>query len=151
MRFFIDSDSCPPDIREIVARAGLRTKHDVVFVANRKIPHSRNPYVSDVIVESGKDRADDYIVENSDPSDIVITRDILLAERLVNRNVAVVNDRGTLYTSENIRERVSLRNYMQELSDCGLKPVSTAKFSKREIFEFANAFDRLLTSKLREK
>ena len=78
-----------------------------------------------------------------------MTRDILLAERLVERNVAVVNDRGTRYTAENIRERVSIRNYMLELAQNGLKTEESGSFGKKELYQFANAFDALITKKLK--
>ncbi len=149
MRLFVDCDSCPVQIREIIARAALRTESLCFFVSNRKIPHGTNAFTHDIIVSEGKDKADDYIAEHARQSDIVITRDILMAQRLVERNIDVVNDRGTRYTYENIRERVSLRNYMQGLFENGLKPESTSRFSKKEIFEFANAFDRLLCLKLK--
>ena len=73
----------------------------------------------------------------------------MLAERLVAKNVAVVNDRGNLYTAENIRERVSIRNYMLELAQNGLKTEEVTSFGKKELFQFANAFDALLTKKLK--
>ncbi|MBQ3319106.1 MAG: DUF188 domain-containing protein, partial [Spirochaetia bacterium] len=103
----------------------------------------------DIIVEEGKDKADDYIAEHATEHDIAVTRDILLAERLVQKNVAVVNDRGNLYTAENIRERVSIRNYMLELAQNGLKTEESGTFGKKELYLFANAFDSLITRTLK--
>lgn len=149
MRMYVDCDSCPVQIREIIAKAAQRTESICFFVSNRKIPHSTNAFTYDIIVEEGKDKADNYIVEHAGCNDLVITRDILMAERLVNKKIDVVNDRGNRYTAENIRERVSLRNFMQGLSEAGLRPESTSRFTKKEIFEFANSFDRLLCAKLK--
>ena len=149
MRIFVDCDSCPSQVREIIVKAAERTKSLSFFVANHKIPHGTNAFTHDIIVEEGKDKADDYIVSHAEEHDIAVTRDILLAERLVDRNVAVVNDRGNLYTSENIRERVSLRNYMLELARSGLKTEEAASFGKKELYLFANAFDALITKKLK--
>ena len=151
MKFFVDSDSCPSQVREIIVKASERTKSTTFFVANHKIPHGTNAYTHDIIVEEGKDKADDYIVEHATGRDIAITRDILLAERLVEKKVAVVNDRGTQYTAENIRERVSIRNYMLELAQSGLKTEEASTFGKKELYQFANAFDALVTKKLKEE
>ena len=149
MRLFVDCDSCPSQVREIIVKAAERTKCQSFFVANHKIPHGTNAFTHDIIVEEGKDKADDYIVEHATERDIAVTRDILLAERLVNNKVAVVNDRGNLYTAENIRERVSLRNYMLELAQNGLKTEESGTFGKKELYLFANAFDALITKKLK--
>lgn len=149
MRLFVDCDSCPSQVREIIVKAAERTKSLAFFVANHKIPHGTNAFIHDIIVEEGKDKADDYIVDHIAERDIAVTRDILLAERLVAKNVAVVNDRGNLYTAENIRERVSIRNYMLELAQNGLKTEEVTSFGKKELFQFANAFDALLTKKLK--
>ena len=151
MKFFVDSDSCPSQVREIIVKAAERTKSASFFVANHKIPHGINAYTHDIIVEEGKDKADDYIVEHATVRDFAVTRDILLAERLVEKKVAVVNDRGTQYTAENIRERVSIRNYMLELAQNGLKTEEVSTFGKKELYQFANAFDALVTRKLREE
>lgn len=149
MRIFVDCDSCPSQVREIIVKAAERTKSLAFFVANHKIPHGTNAFTHDIIVEEGKDKADDYIVDHIAERDIAVTRDILLAERLVDKKVAVVNDRGTQYTAENIRERVSIRNYMLELAQNGLKTEEVNSFGKKELFQFANAFDALLTKKLK--
>ena len=149
MRIFVDCDSCPSPVREIIVKAALRTECLSFFVANHKIPHGTNAFTHDIIVEEGKDKADDYIVGHANECDIAVTRDILLAERLVQKKVAVVNDRGNLYTTDNIRERVSLRNYMLELAQNGLKTEESGTFGKKELYLFANAFDALITKKLK--
>ena len=151
MKFFVDCDSCPSQVREIIVKASERTKTTSFFVANHKIPHGTNAYTHDIIVEEGKDKADDYIVDHATEHDIAVTRDILLAERLVEKKVAVVNDRGTQFTAENIRERVSIRNYMLELAQSGLKTEEVSTFGKKELYQFANAFDALVTRKLKEE
>lgn len=149
MRIFVDSDSCPSQVREIIAKAAERTESLCFFVANHKIPHGTNVFTHDIIVDAGKDKADDYIVSHASCHDIAVTRDILLAERLVEKKVAVVNDRGTAYTKENIRERVSIRNYMLNLAQNGLKTEEVSTFGKKELYLFANAFDALVTKKLK--
>ena len=104
MKIFVDCDSCPSQVREIIVKAAERTGSTSFFVANHKIPHGTNAYTHDIIVEEGKDKADDYIVDHATCRDIAVTRDILLAERLVERKVAVVNDRGTQYILYQIQQ-----------------------------------------------
>jgi uncharacterized protein YaiI (UPF0178 family) len=145
MKIWIDADSCPVKVREIVLKAAERTGTPLVMVANKKIPHKDSEIVKDIIVEDGLDAADDYIVNNTEKNDIVITRDIPLAERLVSKNINVINDRGIQYTSENINERLSIRNIMFTLRESGLRTDREANFSQKDLQKFANIFDSLLT------
>ncbi len=143
MVFWVDADSCPKPIRDIICRAGKRISAQVVFAANRPVSCSKD--VMMVILPQEKDAADNYIAENAGEGDIVITRDIPLAKRLVEQNLTVINDRGTLYTRENIGERLSIRNFMLDLYNSGLKPESTRKFGAKDIKAFADTFDKTLT------
>ena len=77
MRIFVDCDSCPSPVREIVVKASDRTGCISFFVANHKIPHSTNAFTHDIIVEEGKDKADDYIVQHATEHDIAVTRDMI--------------------------------------------------------------------------
>lgn len=149
MKFWIDADSCPVPVRELIQRAALRNKIESYFVANRKIPFTPNHLFKMVITNNTENAADDYIVENAREGDLVITRDIPLASRLIEKKIDVINDRGILYTESNIRERLSIRDFMLELAMNGLKPESTAKLGKKEIHEFANCLDRFLQKKLK--
>ena len=83
-----------------------------------------------------------YIITYAAQGDMVITRDIPLAKQLVEAHIKVINDRGVVYTAENIDERLSIRNFMYELSINGLAPERTKAFGKREVMEFAQALDR---------
>lgn len=150
MQFWIDADSCPVPIRELIQRAAVRNGIKVFFVANREIPFPKNPLFKMIVTSSGENSADNYIVENAGKEDLVITRDIPLAARLVEKKIEVINDRGTLYTESNIRERLSVRDFMLSLAMNGLKPESTSKLGKKEIHEFANCFDRVVQRKLRK-
>jgi uncharacterized protein YaiI (UPF0178 family) len=96
-------------------------------------------------VQTGEGRADAYIKEQVGPQDLVITRDIPLAAELVELGLVVVNDRGDLYTRENVRERLSLRNFMKELREVGLYESPLKEFGKKEVKAFAATFDRILT------
>jgi hypothetical protein len=95
-----------------------------------------------VIVESTEGAADRALAARAVPRDLALTRDIPLAAQLVEAGIAVVNDRGALYTQENIRERLSVRNFMMDLGASGLRPESTAQYGKKEWDEFVRTFDR---------
>ena len=142
MTFFVVADSCPVRIREIICKTANRLHIPAVFVANRFIPISKNPYSSSVVTKAEDQAADTYILAHAVHGDIVITRDIPLAKQLVDANVRVINDRGVVYTVENIGERLSIRNFMYDLHVNGLLPERTKSFGKKEVMEFAQAFDR---------
>lgn len=143
MTFFVDADSCPQRIREIICKTAQRLHIQAVFVANRSIPIPQYSSCCRLEVTAAEDQAaDKYILTHANPGDMVITRDIPLAKQLVDAQVRVLNDRGTVYTSENIGERLSVRNFMYELCANGLSPERCKTFGKKEVMEFAQAFDR---------
>jgi uncharacterized protein len=145
MIIWVDADSCPRQVRELICRTGQRLSLPVKFVANRKIPIPGTDLFEMILADASPDAADDYIVEHADACDLVITRDIPLAKRLVDRSLMVLNDRGTVYTERNINERLSVRNLMLELYNSGITPDKTGQFGKKELQNFANALDREIT------
>lgn len=144
MRIWVDADSCPVKIRDIISKASLRLEINSYFVANREIPVRKHDYMHKVITPNIEQSADRYIVDNVTPDDIVVTRDIPLADELVEKNVTTINDRGEHFTKENIKERLSIRDFMQEARELGLKSETTSRFNQRDIQSFANTFDKLL-------
>ncbi len=150
MKIWIDADSCPKPVKEIIERAAIRENIELIFTANRKIPFQENKLFTMIITEATDQSADLYIVENTQPGDLVITRDIPLADELVTKKIAVLNDRGILYTSENIKERLSVRNFMYELREYGGGVERHTSFGPKEKQAFANAFDRQLRKMLKE-
>lgn len=142
MTFFVDADSCPVRVRDIICKAANRLQVQAVFVANRPIPIQKNSYCRSVITGTEDQAADSFIVHQAVPGDLVITRDIPLAKLLVDSQIQVINDRGTVYTPDNINERLSLRNFMYELHANGLTPERTRGFGKKEVMEFSQALDR---------
>jgi uncharacterized protein YaiI (UPF0178 family) len=149
MIIWIDADSCPRQVRDLVCRTGLRLQLQIQFVANHPIPIPADRLFVMTLADSSPDAADDYIVEHAIHPDLVITRDIPLAKRLVDKNIMVLNDRGTVYTEKNINERLSMRNLMFDLYNNGIYPEKTGQFGKKEIQEFANALDREVNKRLR--
>ena len=144
MIIWVDSDSCPRQIRQIIFRASIRVEIKTVFVANTAIPNVENEWSSMQIVPSGEGEADKFIYKNSKKGDIAITRDIPLASDLVRGGLLVLDDRGNVFTVDNIGERLSMRNAMTELRSYGVKSKSTGSMSNRDVQQFANAFDREL-------
>jgi hypothetical protein len=145
MTIWVDADGLPARIRRIIERASRRTLISSVFVADRPLPVKQSDTVSSVVVESGEDRADSYIDQHCRAGDLAVTRDVYLSERLVRRGAVVLDDRGGVYTEENIRERVSLRERMRELREMGVKPERGGGLTEQEIRAFARSLDRLLT------
>ncbi len=145
MKIWIDADSCPVKIREIIEKAAERTGTQLIMVANRKIPHKISGFITDIVVENGQDGADNYILNYAQGFDIVVTRDIPLADALVKKGINVINDRGAFYTAENIGERLSIRNIMLKMRESGLKIDEQTTFSRKDVQKFANTFDSLLT------
>lgn len=141
MTFFVDADSCPVRVREIICTTAARLHIQAVFVANRPIPIPKNPYCRSEITDAGDQAADLYILAHAARGDMVITRDIPLAKRLVDAHIRVINDRGAVYTAGNIKERLSLRNFMYELAANGLSPERTKTFGRKEIMKFAQTLD----------
>ena len=145
MKIWIDADSCPVQIRNIVSKASERRGIKVILAANREIPVNRHEKIESVIVPEGADSADHYILENSSEGDLVITRDIPFASSLVEKGVNVINDRGDEFTRENMGERLSMRNFMLEMRLSGLKINEEKSFGKKEVQLFSNTFDKILT------
>lgn len=149
MKIWVDADSCPTKIRSIVTKASLRLKLECLFVANRDIPVDEHEYIKKVITPNTDQSADRYIIDNIDIQDLVITRDIPLADELVTMDITVINDRGDHYTKENIKERLSIRDFMQEARERGLQSEKTSRFNQKDVQKFAATFDKILNLKTR--
>ena len=144
MQIWVDADSCPVKIRDIIVRAANRINITAVFVANRAIPGVETENTKLVTVEKGEGAADAYIVATAQSGDLAVTRDIPLAADLVDKNILVLDDRGSVMDNNNIRERLSVRNAMTELRSYGIASETTKPMTNRDIQQFANAFDRQL-------
>lgn len=149
MTLYIDADACPVPVKEICLRASQRCGVELVLVANQVLRKPPGRQVRVVTVSADLDAADDWIVAQAQIGDIVVTADIPLAARLVEREVAVINPRGMFYSASNIGEVLSLRNFMDELRSSGQVQTHTAPFGAREKQAFAAALDRLLAQHAR--
>ncbi len=146
---WVDADSCPVGVRELIIRFTTRLNIKTNFVANRIIPVPSSSLYSMIVSDNSADAADNYIVEHSVENDMAITRDVPLASRLVEKNIIVLSDRGKVYTKENIRESLSFRNFNLELIQSGVPELKTQSYSKKDLNTFANMLDRELQKRLR--
>ena len=145
MKILVDADSCPRQARCLILRSSIRTGVLAVFAANRPIPGIVGENINMEVCLPGEGSADDRIVELACPGDLVVTRDIPLAERLVEEGICVLDDRGRVYTRENIRYCRSLRDFSLELANNGLGLERIALYGKKELKTFADSFDRELS------
>ena len=153
MTIWIDADAAPNAIKEVVFRAAERLQVPTVLVANQFIRTPPSKVISSIQVAAGFDVADNTIVEKLEPGDLVITADIPLADEVITKGGAALNPRGMLYTKENIKDRLSRRDMMEELRSSGplLEGVSGGPkpLDKKDVQSFANALDRFLTQSAR--
>ena len=144
MQIWVDADACPGAIKEILFRAAQRTRIMTTLVANQMLRVPPSPYIRARQVPSGFDVADQRIVQDVQPGDLVITADIPLAALVIERQAHALNPRGEFYTPENIRERLTMRNFMEELRGSGVDISGPAAFSHSDRQAFAAQLDRFL-------
>ncbi len=149
MKIWIDADACPKMVKEHIFKASLKPKIPVCLVANSYISIPQAPNISFIQVEQGADVADFYIVEHCEKDDLIITADIPLAALIVEKGAIAINPRGEVYTEENIRERLSMRNFMQELRDSGIDTGGPAPLGPKDKEKFANSLNKILTKMLK--
>jgi uncharacterized protein YaiI (UPF0178 family) len=147
MRIWVDGDACPGVIKEIVFRAAVRAKISLTLVANQPMKIPRSEFITILTVPAGLNVADQQIVDLLDPGDLVITADIPLAAHVVNKGGNALDPRGELYTEENIGERLTMRNLMDELRGGGHVAGGPAPFNGNDRQAFANQLDRLLAKR----
>jgi uncharacterized protein YaiI (UPF0178 family) len=145
MKIWVDADACPKTIKEILFRAAIRTKTNLILVSNHAISTPASPFISKIQVIAGFDIADNKIIQNLEPGDLVITADVPLADAVINKAGSALNPRGELYSKENIKERLSLRNFSTDLRSSGVQTGGPSSLSKNEIQRFANALNLILS------
>lgn len=136
---WIDADSCPVMVRIFVVNVGNKLNIPVNFVANKKIS-CQNSNFNMIICDNSKDSADNYIIEHCSKEDLVITRDLLFAKRLLEKEIIVINDRGTLFTKENILPLIKDREYNLNLAQIGLVKHYNEGYNKEKFQQFVKTF-----------
>jgi uncharacterized protein YaiI (UPF0178 family) len=141
---WVDADACPKVIREILIRAAQRTGITLTFMANHHVPVPRLPNIKSLQVSSGFDVADNEIVQRVEKEDLVITADIPLAAEVIEKGAAAINPRGERYTTENIRARLNIRDFMDTMRASGVQSGGPPPLGQQEKQAFASELDRWL-------
>jgi uncharacterized protein YaiI (UPF0178 family) len=146
MKIWVDADACPVVIKDILFRTAEREQVEVTLVANQWIRTPPSRFIRSIQVPAGFDVADGEIVRRVEPGDMVVTQDIPLAALVLEKGALALNPRGELYTAETISQRLSMRNFMEELRGAGVDTGGPAGFHARDRQAFANQLDRWLAS-----
>lgn len=146
MRILVDADACPAPIKEILFRAAQRTATETILVANHAMRTPPSPYIRSLTVPKGFDVADGRIVDMVEAGDLVVTADIPLAAAAIEKGARALNPRGELYTAHNVREFLSLRNFMADLRSAGVETSGPDALSNGDRQAFANQLDKLLVA-----
>ena len=144
MKIFIDGDAFPNLLKPIILRAIEKQKIDTIVIANKKINIGTSNHIKYIIVDQGADEADDKIVELVETNDLVITADIPLADRTITKNAHAIDHRGAMYTQDNIKQYLAIRNLMQDIRDSGEITKGPAPFSQKDAQQFANSLNNFL-------
>lgn len=145
LKIWVDADACPVVIKEILFRAAERTQIETILVANKLLRVPPSPWLRAMQVPGGFDVADDEIVKQIKPGDLVITADIPLAAQVIAKGGHALNPRGEFYSASNIQERLAMRNFMEELRGSGVDISGPSSFSQNDRQAFAAELDRFLT------
>lgn len=151
MRIWVDADAAPRVIKEILYRAAVRTGIELVLVANQPLQVPPSRLIHTVQVSAGFDVADNYIVQQVEPGDLVITADIPLAAEVLEKGGAALTPRGERYTENNIRQRLNMRDFMDTLRASGVNTGGPPAFSQQDRQTFANQLDRYLAAQARNR
>ena len=145
MKIWVDADSCPVVIKEILFRAANRAQILTILVANHAMRIPPSAWIDFQQVEAGFDVADNKIIQQIEPQDLLISADIPLAAEAIDKGATVISPRGELYTKTNIKARLTMRDFMQGLRDSGVETGGQKTLNQNDRQSFANELDRLIT------
>ena len=148
MKIWIDADACPVAIKEILFRAAERTGILLTLVANQRIDVPRSRLIKSIQVASGFDAADNEIVKRINPGDLVITSDIPLAAEIIEKQAIALSPRGELYTADNIKNRLTMRDFMDSLRSSGIDTGGPPPLNQGDRKAFADQLDRILSKRV---
>ncbi len=144
MILYVDGDAFPNLLKPILFRAIERLELETIVIANKKINIGSSSLITYMVVDQGADEADNKIVELLEEGDLVITADIPLADRTISKNAYAIDHRGELYTEDNIKQYLAMRNLMQEIRDSGEVTKGPAPFGSKDAQSFANQLNKFL-------
>ncbi|VXB95404.1 putative P23 protein [Pseudomonas sp. 8BK] len=145
MRVWIDADACPKAAKDQVVKFALKRRFEVLLVAGQAQIKPAYSCVRLIVVPSGPDAADDYLVEHALPGELVICSDVPLADRLVKKGVAALDPRGREFDERNMGDKLAVRNLFTELRELGQVGSGQPPYGERDKQAFANSLDRILT------
>jgi uncharacterized protein len=144
MQIWVDADACPVVIKEILFRAAERAKISTMFVANKLLRVPPSPYLRAMQVAKGFDVADNVIVAALEVGDLVITADIPFAAQVIEKGGHALNPRGEFYSRENIKECLSMRDFMESLRASGVETSGPSAMQSSDRHAFAKQLDQFL-------
>ncbi|SCU93213.1 conserved hypothetical protein [Cupriavidus necator] len=144
MQVLVDADACPVVVKEMLYRAAQRVEVCVTLVANQYMRTPPSRFIKALQVPAGFDVADDRIVELVSSGDLVITADIVLAAAALDKGAYVLDPRGSWFSRENIQERVTMREVMEQLRSSGVDTGGPAAYAQQDSKAFAGQLDRFL-------
>lgn len=147
MRIWVDADACPRVVKDILFRAAERRGVRLVLVANSRLSVPKSEHIEFLQVGAGYDKADEAIVRLAGSGDLVVTTDIPLAAGVIGKGGTGLSPRGEVFTADNIRGRLTMRDFMDELRGSGVMTGGPAALRPRDRQEFSNQLDRLLRAK----
>ena len=145
MKIWVDADACPVVIKDILFKAAMRTGVELTLVANKPMRIPPSLCIKLIQVTSGFDVADNEIVKRLSVGDLVITSDIPLAAEVIEKGGYALNPRGELYSAENVRVRLNMRDFMDTLRGSGIDTAGPPPLSQSDRKSFANHLDKILT------
>jgi uncharacterized protein YaiI (UPF0178 family) len=151
IKLWVDADACPAQIKELIFRTAERLQIETVLVANQSIWIPDSDLIGRMTVPGGPDVADNAIVERVQPGDVVITGDIPLAARVVEKDCIAIGTRGELYDEKSVHSRLAARNLMEQFRSAGLETSGPKPFDQKDLQAFANQLDRTLTKLMKRR
>lgn len=149
LKLYIDADAFVNLLKPIVTKAIVKKEIETIVVSNKKVSLGiKSPFITYIIVEAGADEADHKIVEMLSEGDLVITADIPLADRVITKKAHAIDHRGALYTEDNIKQYLTMRNFMEEMRDSGVITGGPKPYGQKDAHEFANQFNNFLNKYL---
>ena len=149
MNIWVDADACPAIIKDILYRAAQRKKVKTILVANQPLKTPPSPYIRTLVVGAGFDVADNEIIKQMQAGDLVITADIPLASEVIDNRGHALNPRGEFYTSDDIKAKLDMRNFMESMRSSGVHTGGPAKMSQADRKDFADNLDRFLSQNIK--
>ncbi|OGT88784.1 MAG: hypothetical protein A2286_06970 [Gammaproteobacteria bacterium RIFOXYA12_FULL_61_12] len=151
MKIWVDADACPVVVKEILFRAAERSRVEVTLVANQPVRTPPSPLINAIRVTAGFDVADNEIVKRVEKGDLVITSDIPLAAEVIEKGAQALNPRGELYTTDNVRARLNMRDFMETLRASGIQTGGPPPLNQADRQAFANQLDRFLARHAKQR